>query len=54
VTPSHRGPTGAADLELPAEVLIRLVDGRLDTVHSPAFDDRDSILDELRRVLPGY
>lgn len=46
--------SGAPDLELPAEALIRLVGGRLDPDHTPAINDPDSTLDELRRVFPGY
>ncbi|HEY1988382.1 MAG TPA: maleylpyruvate isomerase family mycothiol-dependent enzyme [Acidimicrobiales bacterium] len=45
---------GKPDLELPAEALIRLVGGRLDPDHTPAVDDPDSTLDELRRVFTGY
>ncbi len=45
---------GKPDLELPAEALIRLVGGRLDPDHTPAIDDPDSNLDELRRVFAGY
>ena len=45
---------GTPDLELPAEALIRLVGGRLDPDHTPAIDDPDSNLDELRRVFTGY
>jgi uncharacterized protein (TIGR03083 family) len=41
------------DLELPAEALIRLVYGRLDPQHTPAFTGDAATLDELRRVYPG-
>jgi uncharacterized protein (TIGR03083 family) len=45
-------PSGAADLELPAESFVRLVYGRLDPDHTPStIDGRD--LDELRRAFPG-
>ena len=54
VTLSAGGPAGTADLELPAEALIRLVAGRLDPGHTLAVNDPDSNLDELRRVFPGY
>ena len=54
VTLSAGGPEGTADLELPAEALIRLIGGRLDPGHTPAVNDPDSNLDELRRVFPGY
>ena len=54
VSLSADDPTGTADLELPAEALIRLVAGRLDPDHTPAVNDPDSNLDELRRVFPGY
>jgi uncharacterized protein (TIGR03083 family) len=44
---------GAPDLELPAEALIRLVYGRLDPEHTPAFAGDEADLDELRRAFPG-
>ena len=44
---------GAADLELPAEAFVRLVYGRLDADHTPAFKGSEDLLDELRRVYPG-
>jgi uncharacterized protein (TIGR03083 family) len=43
----------SADLELPAEALIRLVYGRLDADHTPALKGADEDLDELRRAFPG-
>jgi uncharacterized protein (TIGR03083 family) len=46
-------PVGTADLELPAEALVRLVYGRLDPGHTPAFSGAPSDLDELRRAFPG-
>jgi uncharacterized protein (TIGR03083 family) len=45
--------TGAPDLELPAEALVRLVYGRLDPDHTPSFRGSAADLDELRRVFPG-
>lgn len=42
-----------ADLTLPAEALVRLVYGRLDPEHTPAFNGDPALLDELRRVFPG-
>jgi uncharacterized protein (TIGR03083 family) len=41
------------DLELPAEAFIRLVYGRLDPEHTPAFSGDPERLAELRRVFPG-
>jgi uncharacterized protein (TIGR03083 family) len=45
---------GEADLELPADALIRLVFGRLDPDHSPATAASAPDLDELRQVFPGF
>jgi uncharacterized protein (TIGR03083 family) len=42
-----------ADLELPAEALVRLVYGRLDPDHTPGFEGADEDLDELRAAFPG-
>ena len=42
-----------ADLTLPAEALIRLVYGRLDADHTPAFEGDGAALDELRKAFPG-
>jgi uncharacterized protein (TIGR03083 family) len=42
----------SADLELPAEALVRLVYGRLDPAHTPPIRG-DIDLDELRRAFPG-
>jgi uncharacterized protein (TIGR03083 family) len=44
---------GAVDLELPAESLVRLIYGRLDTEHTPASID-DGVIGELRSVFPGF
>jgi uncharacterized protein (TIGR03083 family) len=41
------------DLELPAEAFIRLIYGRLDPDHTPAFTGDGALLDELRRVFTG-
>jgi uncharacterized protein (TIGR03083 family) len=43
----------APDLELPAEALCRLVYGRLDPDHTPAFTGDGELLDTLRAVFPG-
>lgn len=42
-----------ADIELPAEALIRLVYGRLDVAHTPPFVGDGAILDEMCAVFPG-
>ncbi len=48
------GPDGGgADLELPAEALLRLVFGRLDPAHSPAGAD-EALLAVLRQDFPGF
>ncbi|MHB1445354.1 MAG: maleylpyruvate isomerase family mycothiol-dependent enzyme [Acidimicrobiales bacterium] len=44
---------GPVDLELPAEAFVRLVYGRLDAGHTPAFKGPEDLLDELRKVYPG-
>jgi uncharacterized protein (TIGR03083 family) len=41
------------DLVLPAEAFCRLVYGRLDPEHTPAFTGDGSVLDTLRAVFPG-
>jgi uncharacterized protein (TIGR03083 family) len=41
------------DIEMSAEAFSRLVYGRLDAQHTPAFDGDAGALDELRRVFPG-
>jgi uncharacterized protein (TIGR03083 family) len=43
-----------AELELPAEALLRLVYGRLDPAHTPPLKTRGVDLDELRAVFPGF
>ncbi|MHB1924531.1 MAG: maleylpyruvate isomerase N-terminal domain-containing protein [Acidimicrobiales bacterium] len=47
------GAADAADLELPAEAFVRLVYGRLDPDHTPAFKGSEDLLAELRQVYPG-
>lgn len=50
------GPGNAGqspDIEMSAEAFSRLVYGRLDAQHTPAFDCDVGALDELRRVFPG-
>ena len=42
----------AADLELPAEALVRLVYGRLDPAHTPSVQGNGD-LDALRSAFPG-
>jgi hypothetical protein len=44
---------GTPDLELPADAFVRLVYGRLDPDHTPAFPHDPGVLDELRRVFTG-
>jgi uncharacterized protein (TIGR03083 family) len=44
---------GIADLELPAESLVRLIYGRLDEEHTPA-NVTGEVLDDLRGVFPGF
>ena len=46
-------PGQAPDLELPAEAFSRLVYGRLDPDHTPAFTGDAALLDTLRAVFPG-
>jgi uncharacterized protein (TIGR03083 family) len=46
-------PVQAPDLVLPAEALGRLVYGRLDPEHTPAFTGDAALLDTLRAVFPG-
>ena len=53
VTFSATGPAPAPDIELPAEALIRLVYGRLDTDHTPPVNGAPADLDALRRAFPG-
>jgi uncharacterized protein (TIGR03083 family) len=44
---------GTADLEIPAEALVRLLYGRLDEEHTPASVSGDAV-DFLRSVYPGF
>jgi len=44
---------GEPDLVLPAEAFCRLVYGRLDADHTPAFTGDEPVLDTLRAVFPG-
>jgi uncharacterized protein (TIGR03083 family) len=53
VTFSPGSSGGDSELVLPAEAFIRLVYGRLDPQHTPAFDGNPEALDDLRRVFPG-
>jgi uncharacterized protein (TIGR03083 family) len=53
VTFGSADPDRAADLELPAEALVRLVYGRLDPDHTPTLDGSPTDLEELRRAFPG-
>ena len=46
-------PGRPPDLELPAEAFCRLVYGRLDPDHTPAFVGDAALLDALRSVFPG-
>jgi hypothetical protein len=41
-------------LELPAEALLRLLYGRLDPEHTPAYTAEGIDLDRLRAVFPGF
>ena len=45
--------SAAADLVLPMESLVRLVNGRLDPDHTPPGID-SPLLDQLRVVFPGF
>ena len=48
------GDTGKVRLRLPAEALVRLVYGRLDSDHTPATVESENVeLDTLRRAFPG-
>jgi uncharacterized protein (TIGR03083 family) len=47
------GEPGEAELVLPAEAFCRLVYGRLDPDHTPAFTGDAALLDMLRAVFPG-
>jgi uncharacterized protein (TIGR03083 family) len=46
-------PVATPDLELPAEAFCRLVYGRLDPDHTPAFTGDTALVDSLRAVFPG-
>ena len=50
------GQTASGTLGIPAEALLRLVYGRLDSAHTPALelDAPDSSLDDLRAIFPGF
>ena len=50
---ARRGSGDEPDLVLPAEAFCRLVYGRLDPEHTPAFTGDESVLDTLRAVFPG-
>jgi hypothetical protein len=39
---------------MPTEAFVRLISGRLDPDHSPAINDPESNLAELRRVFTGF
>jgi uncharacterized protein (TIGR03083 family) len=54
VTITRGEPPAEPHLVLPAEAFIRLVYGRLDPDHTPAFEGDDAALDELRRAFPGF
>jgi len=47
------GADGGAALRLPAEAFVRLVYGRLDPEHTPAYEVEGVDLDTLRGVFPG-
>ena len=47
-------PGQQPDLELPAEAFARLVYGRLDAAHTPAFTGDAALLDSLRTAFPGF
>ena len=51
LTAGERGQS--PELELPAEAFCRLVYGRLDPDHTPAFAGDTALLDALRAVFPG-
>ena len=51
---SHRAtPAPRPDLELPAEAFARLIYGRLDPDHTPAFTGTEELMDVLRQTYPG-
>jgi uncharacterized protein (TIGR03083 family) len=45
---------GESVLRLPTEAFIRLVYGRLDAEHTPAYESEGIDLDSLRRAFPGF
>jgi uncharacterized protein (TIGR03083 family) len=45
---------GLPELRLPAEALVRLVYGRLDSAHTPPAESSEVDLDELRQLFPGF
>jgi uncharacterized protein (TIGR03083 family) len=45
---------GLPELRLPAEALVRLVYGRLDSAHTPPAESSEVDLDELRPLFPGF
>jgi uncharacterized protein (TIGR03083 family) len=47
-------PSGDRALRLPAEALIRLVYGRLDSLHTPQVEAEDGDLDAVRALFPGF
>jgi uncharacterized protein (TIGR03083 family) len=53
-TSAAKPSTGAADVVLPAESLLRLVYGRLDAEHTPDDVDGAEHLPALRTVFPGF
>jgi len=52
VTPTTK--TDDEALQLPAEAMVRLVYGRLDTQHTPVAVAGDGRLDQLRTAFPGF
>ena len=42
------------EIRLPAEAFLRLVYGRLDAGHTPAYSAEGVDLDQLRKVFPGF
>ncbi len=45
---------GLPEVRLPAEALVRLVYGRLDSAHTPPAESSEVDLDELRQLFPGF
>lgn len=54
VSLSEGEPDGEPDLALPAEAMMRLVYGRLDSGHTPPLPDSRVSVSELRPVFPGF